>query len=316
MRDTSKSPQWVEKYRPRKIEDCVLPKAIKATFLQIVQDGVIPNMILHGSSGTGKTTAAMALGDELGLEWIIINGSEDRNIDTLRGEVRDFCSTRSFSGKPKLVIFDESDNLNPTSTQPALRNFLEEFSANSFFIFTANIFSKLIPALHSRLPVIEYVITKAEKESICKQFLKRIKFILDAEGVGYDPKVLIHLILKFFPDFRRCIGELQKYAKSGAIDEGVLVQVRDAPLAELIAALKVNDFKVMRAWCAMNANGDVHRILRQVYDHLYNFLQPEVIPEVVVLIGLYQYRAAFVADFEIHLTAFFTELMMCAKYKE
>ena len=252
MRDNRNSPIWVERYRPHCIADCVLPEAIKTTFQEIIRQGVVPNMILSGRAGGGKTTAAQAICDELNVEWILINASESGNIDTLRNEVREFESTRSFCGDRKVVLLDEADSLNPNSTQPALRGFIEEFSVNVSFIFTCNTLSKIIQPLHSRTSIIEFNIPAIEKAGLQKQFLKRLRFILDTEGVEYEPKVLAALIMKFWPDFRRTINELQRYALLGKIDEGILAQVRDVPMSELLKALKDRDFPAMRKWCAVH----------------------------------------------------------------
>lgn len=307
---------WVEKYRPHKIADCILPENIKATFEEIVSRGVIPNMILAGKAGGGKTTAAKAICDELDAEFLLINASENGNIDTLRTEIREFASTASFSGDRKVVILDEADHLNPNSTQPALRTFIEEFASNVSFIFTCNSLSKIIQPLHSRTSIIEYSIPNGEKEALAKQFLKRLKFILDSEGVEYDGKVLISLIFKFWPDFRRTINELQRYAMSGKIDESILNAVRDVPMSELIKALKAKDYPSVRKWCAVHHDSDSVKIMRKLYDALYEVFKRESIPDVVVLIGTYQYRAAFVNDHELHLVAFLTELMLMDAIQE
>lgn len=307
---------WVEKYRPRKIADCILPEGIKSTFEQIVEKGVIPNMILSGKAGGGKTTAAKAICDELDAEYLMINASENGNIDTLRTEIREFASTASFSGNRKVVILDEADHLNPNSTQPALRSFIEEFAGNVSFILTVNTLSKLIGPLHSRTSIIEYSIPNSEKEALAKQLLKRLKYILESEGVEYDSKVLISLIFKFWPDYRRTINELQRYSMSGKIDESILNAVRDVPMAELIKALKAKDYPSVRKWCAVHHDSDSVKIMRKLYDSLYDVFKREAIPDVVVLLGTYQYRAAFVNDHELHLVAFLTELMLMDAIQE
>ena len=307
---------WVERYRPRKIADCILPEGIKTTFQQIVEQGVVPNLILSGKAGTGKTTAAMAMADELGIEVLFLNASENGNIDTLRTVVRDFASTKSFISDRKVVILDEADHLNPTSTQPALRGFLEEFASNVSFIFTCNTLSKIIQPLHGRCSVIEYVIPNGEQQSMARLFLRRLQFILDQENVEYEPKVVAALILRWFPDFRRTINELQRYAIAGRIDEGILSQVRDVPMAELIKALRSDDFTAVRKWCAAHHDADSVRVLRKIFDAAYEILEPQSIPEVVVLIGKYQYQAAFVQDQEMHLAAFLTEVMFNARFKK
>lgn len=307
---------WVEKYRPHRITDCILPQNIKTMFEEIVTSGTVPNMILSGKAGTGKTTAALAMCDELEIEWDLINASEKGNIDTLRTEIREFASSRSFDGSRKVVILDEADYLNASSTQPALRGFIEEFAANVSFIFTCNKPSRIIPELHSRASFIDYVIPAAEKEPMAKAFMKRLRFILDQEQVEYEPKVLAALIMKYWPDFRRTINELQTFAKLGRIDEGILTQVRDVPMSELVNAIKNSDFKTVRAWCAVHSDADSVKIMRKVYDMLYDVFDPVSIPDMVLLIGEYQYKAAFAQDQEMHLAAFLTQVMMTGEVKK
>ena len=305
---------WVEKYRPHTIADCILPAALKATFQGIIDSKVVLNMILSGKAGVGKTTVARAICEELDISYIIINASENGNIDTLRTEIREFSSTQSFSGDRKVVILDEADHLNANSTQPALRSFIEEFAGNTSFIFTCNHPNRIIPELHSRAPIIEFAISKAEKDDMMKQFLKRLRAILDAEEVPYEPKVLAQMIFKHWPDMRRVINELQRYAKQGQIDAGIMEQIKDAPIADLYAALKARDFKTMRVWCAIHNDNDSVRVMRKVYDTMYEVFDKECIPDIVLLIGNYQYQAAFVQDHEVHLAAFLTELMQIAKF--
>jgi DNA polymerase III delta prime subunit len=305
---------WVEKYRPHTIGDCILPPVLKATFQGIVDSGVVTNMILSGKAGVGKTTVARAICDELEISSLLIPASEQGNIDTLRTDVREFASTMSFGGTRKVVIFDEADYLNANSTQPALRNFIEEFSLNTSFIFTCNHPNRIIPEIHSRAPVIEFKITKNDQNEMRKLFLKRLRAILEAEGIPYEPQVLAQLIMKFWPDMRRIINELQTYSKQGKIDEGVLEQVKDAPMSELYKALKDGNFKAMREWCAVYNDNDSVRVMRKIYDALYEVFDKDCIPDVVLLIGNYQYQAAFVQDHEIHLTAFLTELVQVSKF--
>ena len=320
MRDTSKSPLWVERWRPRKIADCILPEKIKGTFEEIVNQGVVPNMILTGPAGMGKTTAAIALCDELDLDWILINASQNGGIDTLRTEITEFASTRSFDGARRVIILDEADYLNPQSTQPALRGAIEEFSVNASFIFTCNNLVKIIPPLHSRASIIEYNIPADEMSGLVGQFYKRLKLILDTEKISYDPSnvktVLGRLILKFWPDMRRVLNELQLYSIKGPIDAGVLEQVQDAPMAELIDAIKKDDFRRVRAWCAVHSDTDVIKVIRKVYDLVYDLFEPDCIPGIVLLCASYQFQAAFAQDQEIHLAAFLTNLMMESQIKK
>jgi DNA polymerase III delta prime subunit len=313
-------PIWVEKYRPRKIEDCILPERLKTTFSEIVAQGIVPNMILTGKPGMGKTTAAMAMCDELDLDWILINSSLKGNIDTLRSEITEFASVRSFDGGRRVVILDEADGLNPNSTQPALRPFIEEFAANVSFIFTCNNLAKIIPPLHGRTSIIEYAIPQSESANLFGQFYKRLKMILDTEGIQYDPETikttLGKLILKYWPDMRRTINELQTYSMKGTVDIGIIEQVQDAPLEELMIAMKGNDFKTMRKWCATHADADSIKVMRKVYDELYNLFEPACIPNIVLLVGDYQYRAAFAQDQEMHLAAFLTNVMLESQVKK
>jgi len=316
MRDNRKSPIWVEKWRPRKISECILPQKIKTTFEEIVAQGIVPNMILAGKAGTGKTTAAQAMCDELDLDWILINASESGNIDTLRTEIREFASTRSFDGKRRVVILDEADYLNPNSTQPALRGFIEEFSQNVSFIFTVNNLAKIIAPLHSRASIIEYEIPIDEKNGLMKAFHKRLSHILTTENVEFDGKALAQVIVRYWPDIRRTINECQRYAMSGPIDEGVILSVHDAPMEELIDALKKDDFKKMRVWCAEHNDGDSAKIIRKIYDEMFHIFEPASIPGVVLLIGDFCYKASFVTDQEINLVAFLTSIMLEATIKK
>lgn len=305
---------WVEKYRPRKIDDCILPDEMKQTFKQFLAKGEIPNMLLAGGAGMGKTTVARALCEELGADYIVVNASLDRNIDTLKNEIKGFASTVSFVGKTKVVILDEADYLNPQSTQPALRAFIEEFSKNCRFIFTCNYKNKLIPALHSRTTVIEFKLAKADRPALAGQFFKRVNEILANEKVSCsDPKIIAKLIEKHFPDYRRCLNELQRYSVSGAIDEGILVNLADINTKELIDSLKDKDWKKMRQWVVNNIDNDPGTIFRKLYDGLVDHV--DTIPQLILLLADYQYKAAFVADAEINLVACLTEIMAAVKFK-
>lgn len=305
---------WVERYRPKTIEDCILPESIKNTFKEFLSKGEIPNLLLCGTAGTGKTTVARALCEELGADYIIINGSDEgRQIDTLRTKIKQFASSVSFGSGTKVVIMDEADYLNRESVQPALRAFIENFSDNCRFIFTCNYKQKIIAPLHSRTTVIEFTSQKSDKARLASAFMKRMQYILGQEGVQYKEKVLAELLMKFYPDYRRVINELQRYSSSGSIDEGILSNFSEVNTRELITSLKEKDWKKMRQWVANNVDSDPQGIFRFIYDSLL----PEVttIPQVVLLIADYQYKAAFVSDQEINLTACLTEIMGNVKFK-
>jgi DNA polymerase III delta prime subunit len=305
---------WVEKYRPTKIEDCILPDSIKKTFKEFLLKGEVPNLLLCGTAGTGKTTVARALCEELGSDYIVINGSDEgRQIDTLRTKIKSFASAFSFEDKPKVVIIDEADYLNKESVQPALRAFIETFSDNCRFIFTCNYKQKIIAPLHSRTTVIEFSSRKEDKQSLCASFLKRMQHILNSEGVEYKTVVLAELLMKHFPDYRRVINELQKYSASGVVDEGILSNLSEVNTKELIKSLKKKDWKKMRQWVANNVESDPQGIFRYIYDSLIP--EVETVPQMVILIADYQYKAAFVADQEINLTACLTEIMASMKFK-
>lgn len=305
---------WVEKYRPHRIDDCILPDEMKKTFKEFVAQGQIPNMLLCGGAGMGKTTVARALCEELGCDYTIINGSLDRNIDILRNEIRSFASTVSFAGKTKVVILDEADYLNPQSTQPALRGFIEEFSKNCRFIFTCNYKNKIIPALHSRTTVVEFKLAKSDRPRLAAAFFNRVTEILETEKINCpNPKVQAKLIEKYFPDYRRTLNELQRYSTSGVIDEGILVNLADVNTKELVDALRDKDFKKMRQWVVNNLDNDPGVIFRKLYDSLTD--QVKTVPQLVLLIADYQYKAAFVADAEINLVACLTEIMAAVEFK-
>jgi DNA polymerase III delta prime subunit len=306
---------WVEKYRPQTIEDCILPDATKATFKEFLKKGEVPNLLLCGTAGTGKTTVARALCEELGCDYIVINGSDEgRQIDTLRTKIKSFASAISFESKTKVVIIDEADYLNRESVQPALRAFIETFSENCRFIFTCNYKQKIIAPLHSRTTVIEFKTGKKDQVGLAGKFMKRMQFVLDAEGVTYKDKVLAELLMKYIPDYRRVLNELQRYSSSGTIDEGILSNISDINTKDLITSLKDKDWKKMRQWVANNVDTDPQGIFRYIYDSLL----PEIktVPQMVLLIADYQYKAAFVADQEINLTACLTEIMASIQFKD
>ena len=299
---------WVEKYRPKHIKDCILPESVKKQFQQFISKKEIPNLLLSGTAGTGKTTVARALCEELGCDYIIINGSDEgRQIDTLRTKIKQFASAVSFEGKTKVVILDEADYLNRDSVQPALRAFIENFSENCRFIFTCNYSNRIIKPLHSRTTVIDFKIAPKDRPKMASKFLERMQYILTNENVDYSEKVLAELLMKYFPDYRRVLNELQRYSVSGVIDEGILSNFQEINAKNLIESLRDKDWKKMRQWVVNNVDTDPQMIFRQIYD----ILLPEVkgIPHLVLLIADYQYKAAFVADQEINLTACLTEIM-------
>jgi DNA polymerase III delta prime subunit len=304
---------WVEAYRPRKLDDCILPVDQKKVFQDMIEKDEIQNMLLCGSAGVGKTTIARALCEELGTDYIIINGSEESGIDVLRTKIKQFASTVSFSGKTKVVILDEADYLNPNSTQPALRAFIEEFSANCRFIFTCNFKNRIIPPLHSRCAVIEFKIGKEERPKIAARFFKRVNEILANEKVEADPKVVAKVLEKHFPDYRRVLNELQRYASSGKIDEGILVNMGEVNMQDLTSALKDKDWKKMRTWVVNNLDNDPQTLFRKIYDTLLDSVIQ--VPQLVLLLADYQYKAAFCADQEINLVACLTEIMASVEFK-
>ena len=306
---------WVEKYRPKKIEDCILPKQLKETFQQIVDNGELPNLMFTGTAGLGKTTVARALCEQLGIDYIVINGSEEGNIDTLRTKIRQFASTVSLQGGYKCVILDEADYLNPQSTQPALRGFIEEFANNCRFILTCNFKNRIIEPLHSRCGVIDFKFDKKILAQLCVQFMSRLKFILTEENISFAEPVLAELIMKHAPDWRRVLNESQRYSITGSIDEGILVTLSDKSINDLMGALKAKNFKGMREWVVNNIDTEPHAIFRKVYDALSDHLHSHSIPQIIIILADYQYKNAFVADHELNVVACLTEVMANAEFK-
>ena len=306
---------WVEKYRPKTIEECVLPDALKQTLSEFVSKGDLPNLILSGGPGVGKTTAAKAMLDELGLTYMFINGSEESGIDVLRTKIKNFASTVSLHGGRKYLILDEADYLNPQSTQPALRGFIEEFHKNCGFILTCNYKNRLIPPLHSRCSVVDFTVPKSEKKELAEQFFRRVMNVLVVEEVKFEPKAVAEVINKFFPDWRRVLNELQRYSVSGKIDAGILVDISEVNIKELMQSMKQKEFTNVRKWIVNNIDNDPTRLFRRLYDNLYDYMDGSSIPHVVVILGEYQYKAAFVADQEINMLACLTEIMSRAKFK-
>jgi DNA polymerase III delta prime subunit len=306
---------WVEKYRPRKVEECVLSQDLKKIFQNVLDKGELQNMMFTGTAGTGKTTVARALCNELDLDYIIINGSEESGIDTLRNKIKQFASSVSLSGGLKVVILDEADYLNPQSTQPALRGFIEEFSANCRFILTCNFKNRIIEPLHSRTSVIEFAMPKKEKEALAGQFMQRVQQILAVESINSEPAVIAELIMKYFPDFRRTLNELQRYSNFGKIDSGILVNANDIALDTLMSALKIKDFRKMRQWVADNIDIEPASMFRKVYDNMNEYVEPQSIPQLVLILADYQYKNSFVADHELNMVACLTEVMAGVKFK-
>jgi len=306
---------WVEKYRPQTIEDCILPSEIKKTFRSIVDSGEMQNLLLSGGPGCGKTTVAKALANELGCDVMLINCSESGNIDTLRTKIRDFASTVSLSDNKKVVILDEFDYSNPQSMQPALRGFMEEFSKNCRFVLTCNYKNRIIEPLHSRCTVVEFKIPVKEKPPLALKILGRVQDILNKEGVKFDQEILVKLIMKHFPDIRRILNELQRYSVGGVIDVGILSESGEVGITTLMSHLKEKDFTSVRKWVAENIHNDQTIIFRKIYDSMYDRMTPQSIPGAVLVLADYQYKAAFVADPEINLTACLTTLMMECDFK-
>ena len=309
---------WVEKYRPRKIEDCILTEDLKKTFSEFLNQKEIPNLLLCGTAGTGKTTVARALCEELGTDYIIINGSDEgRQIDTLRNKIKNFASTVSLTSESnhKVVIVDEADYMNAESVQPALRNFIETFYKNCRFIFTCNYKMKIIPALHSRCTVIDFAIKNGQKVKTANAFMKRLGDILTTEQIKFDKKVLAELIQKHYPDFRRTINELQRYSVRGEIDSGILFSISEATNKELIAILKEKRFNDMRKWVINNLDKEPSSLFSSIYNNLYEALESKSVPQAVLIIAGYQYKAAFVADQEINMVACLTEIMANCNFK-
>jgi DNA polymerase III delta prime subunit len=307
---------WVEKYRPSKVKDCILPKQLKQIFTKIVEQGELPNMILSGTSGLGKTTIARALCNELDLDVLQINASEESGIDTLRSKIKQFASSVSLhGGKTKVVLLDEADYLNAQSTQPALRAFIEEFSSSCRFILTCNFKNRIIEPLHSRCSVVEFNTNKTVMAGLCGDFLVRLESILKDEKVSYNKKVIAELIMKYAPDWRRVLNECQKFATTGELESDVLVTLNNKKITEVAGYIKDKNFREMRKWVALNSDIDSSAIFRGIYDSMYEYVEPQSIPQAVIILGEYQYKAAFVADKELNTVACLTELMGSTTWK-
>ena len=306
---------WVEKYRPKTVEDTILPADLKATFQQFVEQKNVPNLILTGGPGVGKTTIAKAMLEELGCTYIVINGSMNGNIDTLRNEIKNFASTVSFSGGRKYVILDEADYLNPQSTQPALRNFMEEFSANCGFILTCNFLNRIIAPLHSRCSVIQFKISNSDKPKLAGRFMKRVTGILEKENVEFEEKVVAELIMKHFPDWRRVLNELQRYSATGKIDTGILANISQDNYKALVERMKAKDFSGIRKWVAENLDNEPSALFQKIFETTNEYVEPNSIPKLVLYMADYQYKSAFVVNQEINFVAFLTEVMMDCQFK-
>jgi len=304
---------WSEKYRPKTIEDCILPDRLRKPFQEYVNQKNIPNLLLSGGPGVGKTTAAKAMCNQVGCDFMVINGSDENGVDTIRVKIKNYASSMSFSGGRKVVIIDEADYLTPNA-QAILRNAIEEFSSNCSFIFTCNYKNRIIEPLHSRCAVVDFTLKSAEKAVMAKDFFVRIKSILQSEKIEYSDKVLAELIKKHFPDFRRVINELQRYSQFGKIDTGILTQISNVSITEIVKHMKDKDFGSVRKWVA-SGDFDSNVVFRQIYDALYDIMNPSSIPQAVLILADYQYKQSFVADGEINLVACLTELMVNAEFK-
>ena len=305
---------WTEIYRPKKIADCILPERLKTPFQEYVTQNNIPNLLLSGGAGVGKTTVAKAMCEEIGCDYLVINGSDESGIDTFRVKIKNFASSMSLAGGRKVIIIDEADYLNPNSTQPALRNAIEEFAGNCSFIFTCNFKNRIIDPLHSRCAVVEFTLKNNEKAQMASQFFKRIQSVLQSEKVEYEDKVVVELVKKHFPDFRRVINEFQRYSQFGKIDSGILSQIVDVSIGDIVKYIKEKDFGAIRKWVASN-DIDATVFFRKLYDNLYDVLKPQSIPQAVLILADYQYKQAFVADQEINTVACLTELMVGCEFK-
>ena len=306
---------WVERYRPQLIDDTILPEKTKAMFKKFVTDGNVPNLLLSGGPGVGKTTIAKAMLKEMGCDYKIMNGSLNVNIDAIRYDISTYASAVSLQGGRKYVIFDEADYLNAANVQPALRNFIEEYSSNCGFIFTCNFKNRIIQPLRSRLSEVDFSIETSDRPKLAMQFMKRVEAILEQESVAYDKAVVAKVIQKHFPDFRRVLTELQSYSASGKIDEGIFVNLKQESIDQLFSLLKEKNFTEMRKWVAKNSDQDMNEMFRRIYDVANDKVEMKSMPGFVVTLADYMYKANFVADQEINMIAFLTEIMMEASFK-
>jgi len=304
---------WTEKYRPQTVEDCILPERLKKPFQEYVNQKQIPNLLLSGGAGVGKTTIAKAMCNEIGCDYMVINGSDESGIDVFRNKIKNYASSMSLSGGRKVIIIDEADYLNPNSTQPALRNAIEEFASNCSFIFTCNYKTRIIEPLHSRCAVIDFALKNGENAKMASAFFKRLQLILRSEKIPFEDAVIAELVKKHFPDNRRIINELQRYSNLGKIDTGILSQIGNVQIAEVVKYIAAKDFGAIRKWVA-TSGVDANTVFRQIYDALYESVKPQSIPQAVLILADYQYKNAFVADTEINLVACLTELMVNCEF--
>jgi DNA polymerase III delta prime subunit len=304
---------WTEKYRPKTVEDCILPERLKVPFQEYVNQKQIPNLLLTGGAGVGKTTIAKAMCNEIGADYMVINGSDENGVDIVRFKVKNFASSMSLGGGRKVLIIDEADYMS-VNAQACLRNAMEEFSTNCSFIFTCNYKTKIIDPLHSRCAVIDFGMKSDEKQKMATDFLKRILSVLDSQKIEYEKKVVAELVMKHFPDFRRVINELQRYSQLGKIDVGILAQIGDVSITQIVKHLKEKDFTSIRKWAA-TTDIDATTFYRKLYDNLYEILKPSSIPQIVIILADYQYKQAFVADQEINLVACLTQIMADGEFK-
>jgi DNA polymerase III delta prime subunit len=304
---------WTEKYRPQTVEDCILPERLKVPFQEYVNQKKIPNLLLTGGAGVGKTTIAKAMCNEIGADYMVINGSDENGVDIVRFKVKNFASSMSLGGGRKVLIIDEADYMS-VNAQACLRNAMEEFSANCSFIFTCNYKAKIIEPLHSRCAVIDFGMKNGEKQKMATDFLKRILSVLDSQEIEYEKKVVAELVMKHFPDFRRVINELQRYSQLGKIDVGILAQIGDVSITQIVKHLKEKDFASVRKWAA-TADIDATTLYRKLYDNLYDILKPSSIPQVIIILADYQYKQAFVADQEINMVACLIQIMADGEFK-